>query len=171
MASETGLRSEAGPGEGADRSDVAGRPESPPVELDRGGDRRVGPAYPSGVLVGAVVIAVAVLAWAALGLAHLGHYSLPAALGLAAVVLTAIAILVRRVAPVRVRTDPAGLVGIVLLGALAAVMFLPGFAYGVTDKDPGGDNPPPLFISRSGYVPIVQPAPHGPLPRGGLFPG
>src|SRR3954454_16003954 len=171
MASETGLRSEAEPGDRASRSDVADRPESTPVESDQGGNRRLDALYVSEVLVGAVVVAVAVLAWAALGLAHLGHYSLPAALGLAAVVLAAIAILVRRVAPVRVRTDPAGLVGIVLLGTLAAVMFLPGFAYGVTDKDPGGYIQHAFSISESGSYRIVDPALDGRVPGGVQFEG
>src|SRR4051794_6119559 len=171
MASETGLRSEAGPGDRASRSDVADRPESTSVESDQGGNRRLGALYLSEGLVGAVVVAVAVLAWAALGLAHLGHYSLPAALGLAAVVLAANAILVRQVAPVRVRTDPAGLVGVVLLGTLAAVMFLPGFAYGVTDKDPGGYIQHAFSISHTGSYRIVDPALDGRVPGGPVLEG
>src|SRR3954470_15524047 len=164
MVSETGLRGAAE----TQGSDPSARPvDSQPVAHGR----RDGAVYLSEALIGARVVAVAVLAWAALGLAHLGWYSLPAALGLAAVVLVVLVLRVRRLAPVRVEVDRGGLVGLLVLGALAAIMFLPGFAYGVTDKDPGGYIQHAFSISESGSYRIVDPALDGRVPGGVQFEG
>src|SRR3954451_13634710 len=92
----------------------------------------------SELVVGGATAALALLAWAALGLADLSHLSLPAVLVGWLVVLGVAGVLLWRFAPVRVRVDPAGCLVVLALAVLAAVMFLPGFAYGVTDKDPGG---------------------------------
>ncbi len=165
MASETGLRSGAETGRRRSRPLSGSRAEPDRVEPGEEG-RRSGPLYLSELVVGALVVAVVLVAWAALGLAHLGWYSLPAALGLAGGAFVAVAVAVRRFAPVRVATDPAGLVGAVLLAALAAVMFLPGFAYGVTDKDPGGYIQHAFSISERGTYRIVDPALDGRVPGG-----
>src|SRR3954454_6931344 len=164
MASETGLRPEAD-AQGSD-------PSAPTVDPSGAvGGKRDAALHLSEALVGSAVVAVAVLAWAALGLAHLGWYSLPAALGLAAGVLVVLVLLIRRLAPVRVEVDRGGLVGILVLGALAAIMFLPGFAYGVTDKDPGGYIQHAFSISHTGSYRIVDPALDGRVPGGPVLEG
>src|SRR3954451_8261338 len=100
-----------------------------------GSRRRYVKIHLSEFVVGCLVLALATLAWAALGLAHLEAFSLPAVLAVWVVACVAVTLLIRRLAPVRVALDRGGCAGVVVLGLLAAMMFLPGFAYGVTDKD------------------------------------
>src|SRR6266511_689318 len=82
------------------------------------------------VLVLAAVVGVALLAWSGLILADVGRYTLSLAFGLA---LLATAWRVTRPAIV---VDKAGLAVLAGLAIVAAVLFLPGFPYGVGDKDP-----------------------------------
>lgn len=122
-------------------------------------------------VVGLLVLIVALVAWAALGLAHLGLFSLPAVLVLSAAGLAVIIVLVAKFAPLRVRTDPVGCLGIVALAVIAAVMFLPGFAYGVTDKDPGGYVEHAFSIARTGSYKLVDPTLDGRIPGGPVLEG
>src|ERR1700712_3228009 len=100
--------------------------DGPPVQVV---PRRYAEIHLSEFVVGLLVLIVALVAWAALGLAHLGLFSLPAVLLLSAAGLALVVGLVVRFAPLRVRPDPVACVGLLALAVLAAVMFLPGFAY------------------------------------------
>ena len=122
-------------------------------------------------VVGVLVLGVALLSWAALGLAHLGLFSLPAVLLLTSAGLAVVVVVVARFAPLRVRTDPAGCLGILALGVLAAVMFLPGFAYGITDKDPGGYTEHAFSIARTGSYQVTDPTLDGRIPGGPVLEG
>jgi hypothetical protein len=125
----------------------------------------------SEVLVGGSTLALALLAWAALGLAHLGAFSLPAVLVLWAAGLSVAVGLIVRFGPLQVRFDPAACVGIVVLAVLAALMFLPGFAYGVTDKDPGGYTEHAFSIARTGSYQLTDPTLDGRIPGGPVLEG
>jgi hypothetical protein len=125
----------------------------------------------SELLVGAVALAVTLLAWAALGLADLGKFSLPAVLVLWVAALAVVVVALRRFAPLRVRVDPVGCVGVVVLGLLAALMFLPGFAYGITDKDPGGYTEHAFSIARTGSYRLIDPTLDGRIPGGPVLQG
>src|SRR4051794_16641575 len=125
----------------------------------------------SEAVVGTLTVAVAVLAWAALGLAHLGIFSLPAVLAVSVAGLVVIALVIRWLAPVRVRVDRTGCLGVLVLGVLAALLFLPGFSYGVTDKDPGGYTEHAFSIARTGSFRIVDPTLDGRIPGGPVLEG
>ncbi len=111
------------------------------------------------LLAGGALLVVGVVAWVSLGLAHLSAHSLPAVLGLSLLalgLLVALALLVPR----RRLTVTADLPGVgVALGcaAVAAALTFPGFAYGVSDKDPGGYVSHAISISRTGDVGFVDP--------------
>src|SRR6266540_2391182 len=98
------------------------------------------------VLVLAAVVGVALLAWSGLILADVGRYTLSLAFGLA---LLATAWRVTRPAIV---VDKAGLAVLAGLAIVAAVLFLPGFPYGVGDKDPGVYVIHAIEIARTGSI-------------------
>src|SRR6266545_989819 len=83
------------------------------------------------VLVLAAVVGVALLAWSGLILADVGRYTLSLAFGLALL---------------------AGLAVLAGLAIVAAVLFLPGFPYGVGDKDPGVYVIHAIEIARTGSI-------------------
>lgn len=117
----------------------------------------------SEVVVGGLVTAVAVVAWISLILAHLGAHSLPAVAALSLAVVACVAavtvVAVRRwPGRVGVRVDRAGLLGLAAVAVLSAVMFLPGFHYGVADKDPGGYVAHAMEIARTGDYSFTDPA-------------
>jgi hypothetical protein len=120
----------------------------------------------SELVVGGAVLAVALLAWGALALAHLGWFSLGSALGVWAVALAVVAAGCWRWARVRVRVDRTGCLGVVALAAIAAFMVLPGFHYGVTDKDPGAYVAHAMSIARTGSYEIIDPTLDGRIPGG-----
>ncbi|HEU0131628.1 MAG TPA: hypothetical protein VFQ85_11635 [Mycobacteriales bacterium] len=103
-------------------------------------------------------LAVAVVAVCSLALAHAHHHSLPAVLLASAAVLALLGLLLARVARPRLVGDRGGLVAVLACGALAAVMFLPGFSYGVSDKDPGGYVAHSVEIARGGSYSFTDPA-------------
>ena len=90
------------------------------------------------VIVGSAVMVLAVFAWMALLLIdnHVGTL-----VGVSLVTVTAIAlvlVVIRLLArPPKIHTDPWTVGLLVVLAAVAAVLFFPGFSYGITDKDPG----------------------------------
>ena len=95
-----------------------------------------------------------------MALADLGHQSLAGSLllGLGALaILAAVLVLVPRLRP-QVRVDRGGLVGMLLLAVFAAVMFVPGFHYGLADKDPGGYVAHAMGIARTGNYEFKDPA-------------
>lgn len=83
------------------------------------------------------VVAAALLGWASLALAHLGHHTLLGVALLTAAAGAALVLAVRRWARLEVVADRAGV--LVALGCVgvALALTLPGFSYGVADKDPG----------------------------------
>jgi hypothetical protein len=120
----------------------------------------------SELLLGAAVFAVALLAWIALALADLGWFSLGAVLGVWVPAFAAIALACRRWAPITVRVDRAGSVGMLALAVIAGFMMFPGFHYGATDKDPGGYVAHGISISRTGSYEIIDPTLDGRIPGG-----
>ena len=100
------------------------------------------------------LVLLALLGWASLGLAHLGAHSLPAVLGLTAAGLAVACVLARRV---RVRADGPGVLVALAFAAVAAALTVPGFSYGVADKDPGGYVSHAVLISDTGGYSFVDP--------------
>jgi len=125
------------------------------------GERAARPVlHSSEVLVALATLGLGLLAWAGLALAHAGRWSLPAALGLAAAGL-ALAVLVAwraggRPAP-GIALDPAGLAMVGGLAVASALLFFPGFPYGVGDKDPGGYVSQAILIERTGSYAVDDP--------------
>ena len=120
----------------------------------------------SELVVGGALVAVALLAWVALALAHLGWFSLGAAIGVWAVACVAVVAACWKWAPLKVRFDKAGCAGVVVIGAFAAFMVLPGFHYGVTDKDPGAYVAHAMSIARTGSYELIDPTLDGRIPGG-----
>jgi hypothetical protein len=120
----------------------------------------------SEVVVGGALLAVALLAWIALALAHVGSFSLGAALGIWLPVLLAVGLACWRWAPITIRFDPAGSIGVLALALVAAFMMFPGFHYGTTEKDPGGYVATGISIARTGSYDIVDPTLDGRIPGG-----
>src|SRR6266511_284205 len=89
------------------------------------------------VLVLAAVVGVALLAWSGLILADVRRYTLSLAFGLALLGWLAVLATAWRV------TRPA---------IVVAVLFLPGFPYGVGDKDPGVYVIHAIEIARTGSI-------------------
>ncbi len=147
-------------------SDGAYEPGVTPESEGASGDSRRPLVNLSELVVGALVLAVALLAWAALALAHLGWFSLGASLAVAVVLIAVCVAVCWRWAPVRVRLDRTGCVGILALAVIAGVMFFPGFRYGVTDKDPGGYVAHAMSIARTGSYQIIDPTLDGRIPGG-----
>jgi hypothetical protein len=101
----------------------------------------------SEALVGGATLAVALTAWAALALAHAGLFSGPAVAAATALVLAGLLVGLRRA---RVVADPGALLGLAVLAALTALLFLPGWRYTVGDKDPGAYVSHAVSIARTG---------------------
>lgn len=104
----------------------------------------------SEVLAGTLAVAVLLVAWSSVALAHLGRHSVPAVVATSLVALLALAYVTARHARVRVVADPGATVAMLAVGAVAAAVFLPGFPYGVSDKDPGLYVSHAMLISRTG---------------------
>jgi transposase len=114
----------------------------------------------SELLVGVLLLAVSLVAWASLALADLGHQTLAGSLllGLGALaILAAVVVLVPRLRP-QIKVDRGGLVGVLLLAVFAGVFFVPGFHYGLADKDPGGYVAHAMGIARTGNYEFQDPA-------------
>ncbi|HEV2888787.1 MAG TPA: hypothetical protein VGX28_00265 [Frankiaceae bacterium] len=119
-------------------------------------------------LVGGVpAVAVAAVATVSLATAHAHAHSLPLVLALSALLLGALGLLARRSLP-GVDRDPRGALACLGAGVVAAVMFLPGFSYGVADKDPGGYVAHAVVIAEHGSYSFTDPALAHPTLRVGL---
>lgn len=105
---------------------------------------------------GGSLLAVALVAWASLALAHLGRHSLPAVVAVAAVAALGLVLAAWR-SGVRVRSDRAGLLVGLGCAAVAALLVVPGFSYGVADKDPGGYVSQAIHIAHTGSDHFVDP--------------
>jgi hypothetical protein len=162
--------------------DLRGAPAAIPAPRESPGRATpvAGGLWLSEALVGGLVATLAVVAWLSLVLAHLGAHSLGAVAALSGAVAAAAALGLARVRRLRVpvRIDRVGVAGTVAVGALAAVMFFPGFHYGASDKDPGGYVAHAMEIARTGdyafYDPASDPARIGSVQLaspGARFPG
>src|SRR6266704_971838 len=129
------------------KPDMTAKPASGPNQVGR--PRSVSA---SEVLVLAAVLGVALLAWSGLILADVGHYSLAPAFGLALLGWLAVAAIAWRVARPAVVMDRMGLAVLAGLAIVAAVLFFPGFPYGVGDKDPGVYISHAIEIARTGSI-------------------
>lgn len=93
------------------------------------------------LVAGVPAVALAVLGLVSLAFAHAHHHTLTGVLSVSVVILLVLVVgslLWAREHGFKVELDGKGIL-VVLGGAiLAGVMFLPGFSYGVSDKDPGG---------------------------------
>jgi hypothetical protein len=104
------------------------------------------------------IVLLALMAWAALALAHAGRFSLGAVLavtGVAAVVVAAV--MARSSSRPRLVISWTELAMLLGAGLLAAFFFLPGFPYGVGDKDPGIYVAHGMSIARTGSYAIDDP--------------
>ena len=109
------------------------------------------------LLAGSALVVVALVAWVSLSLAHVGAHSLPAVLVVTAAVLAVVVLLGRAVGRPRVRSDRAGVLVALACAAVMAALTVPGFSYGVTDKDPGSYVSHAIEISRTGDYSFVDP--------------
>jgi len=101
--------------------------------------------------------AIAAICWASLATAHLGVLSVGSVLGLAAAMIAALAVpgwlSVQRGGRRLVLAGRFGWVEVAALAAAAGLLlllYLPGFPYGVADKDPGGYVQHGFAIARTG---------------------
>ncbi|HEX6675973.1 MAG TPA: hypothetical protein VF486_13195 [Actinomycetes bacterium] len=107
--------------------------------------------YAAEAAVGAAALALALLSWSGLALAHARSYSLAAAVGLTVVALVLLGLVAWRAGGrPRLALDPPGLAMVGALALVSAVLFFPGFPYGVGDKDPGGYVSQGILMARTG---------------------
>ncbi len=136
--------------------------------------------YSGEALLLAVILGVGLLALAGLALADTGRYSLTAALALAVPGTAALVVVAwRATGRPRLVADRGGLATLAGVTLIAAVLFFPGFAYGI-GKDPGAYVSHAMAIARTGSstlkdpvldrsrVPRVEVTPEDPV---GRFPG
>jgi uncharacterized membrane protein len=101
--------------------------------------------------------AIMAVCWASLLTAHLGVLSVGSVLGVAAGMVALLAVpawfAARRTRrPVRLAGPWAEVGALAVAAGLLALLYLPGFPYGVADKDPGGYVQHGFWIARSGDV-------------------
>jgi hypothetical protein len=113
--------------------------------------------YSGEALVLAATLGIGLLAWAGLALADAGRYSLPAAMALAVAATAAVAVVAWRAhGRPRLVADRGGLAVLAGVALVAAVLFFPGFAYGV-GKDPGVYVSHAIAIGRLGSSSLEDP--------------
>jgi hypothetical protein len=108
------------------------------------------------LVAGLPVVVLAVVATSSLVWAHLGAHSLPAVLLTSSLLLGLLVVVVARRAP-RVVGDRWGVAAVLGCGLVGAVLFLPGFSYGVGDKDPGVYTAHAVQIAREGSYAFTDP--------------
>jgi len=134
-----------------DAPDAAAGPDEQPAPA--GGELTLGEA----LVVGAVLL-LGMVAWAGLALAHASRWSLPAAVGIgAAATAVLLAVLWRPRLRPRLRVDRRELVVLAGLAVVAALLFVPGFPYGLGDKDPGTYVSHGAAIARTGSWRLEDP--------------
>ena len=107
--------------------------------------------YAAEAAVGAAALALALLSWSGLALAHARSYGLAAAAGLTVAALALVGLVAWRLGGrPRLAVDPPGLAMVGALALVSAVLFFPGFPYGVGDKDPGGYVSQGILMARTG---------------------
>src|SRR6266568_4308548 len=113
--------------------------------------------YSGEALLLVATVGIGLLAWAGLALADTGHYSLPAAMALAALATTAVVVVAWRASGrPRLVVDRGGLATLAGVTLIAAVLFFPGFAYGI-GKDPGAYVSHAIAIARTGSSTLEDP--------------
>lgn len=123
------------------------------------------------LVAGVPVVVVGVVGAVSLALAHAHAHSLPAVLLVSLLVLAGLGWLVLRRRPAVV-SDRNGVLACLACGLIAGVMFLPGFSYGVSDKDPGGYVAHAVEIARGGSYSFTDEAlAHPTLPVDLISPG
>jgi len=110
------------------------------------------------LLVLAATLGVALLGWSGLVLADLGRYHVGLALGMAVVAWLLVGVVAWGMGRPAFVLDRAGLLVLAGLVAVAAVLFFPGFPYGVGDKDPGAYINHAIEIARHGSIRWTDPA-------------
>jgi hypothetical protein len=106
----------------------------------------------------AATLGIALVAWASLALAQMGRFALVAALTSAALAAVALGVVAWRGGGLpRLVVDRGELAVLAGLALVAAVMFFPGFAYGV-GKDPGVYVSHAIAIARLGSTGLDDPA-------------
>jgi hypothetical protein len=106
----------------------------------------------------AATLGIALVAWASLALAQMGRFALVAALMAAALAAVALGVVAWRGGGLpRLVVDRGELAVLAGLALVAAVMFFPGFAYGV-GKDPGVYVSHAIAIARLGSTGLDDPA-------------
>jgi len=124
-------------------------------ELPRPARRRALTAGEAVVL--AATLGIALLAWASLALAQVGRFALVAALASAALAAIALGVVAWRGGGLpRLVVDRGELAVLAGVALVAAVMFFPGFAYGV-GKDPGAYVSHAIAIARVGSTSLDDP--------------
>lgn len=127
------------------------------------------------LVAGGPAVAIMVLAVVSLALAHGHHHSGAAVLVISGLILGAggvVALRARRRSPHVIGADRRGTAAVVACGAVAAFMFLPGFSFGVADKDAGGYVQHAVEIARTGSYSFTDPAlAAGDLPVASESPG
>jgi hypothetical protein len=113
--------------------------------------------YSGEALILAAALGIGLLAWAGLALADAGGYRLPAALALAVAATAAVAVVAWRArGRPRLVADWGGLAVLAGVALVAAVLFFPGFSYGV-GKDPGVYVSHAIAIARLGSTSLEDP--------------
>ena len=108
----------------------------------------------------AIVAELAIVATCSLATAHAHHHSLSAVVITSLIATAGLAVAVRRWGG-RVRISGPGrgtLVALAITATVAGLMFLPGFSYGVSDKDPGGYVAHAVEIAHHGSYSFIDPA-------------
>lgn len=124
-----------------------------------GGERPAGSSIGAGeCAVVACIVLAALVAWAGLALAHAGRYSLGAVALVAGFGAAAVAVVTARSAGrPRLVLSWGELAMLAGVGLVAAFLFLPGFPYGVGDKDPGMYVAHGMSIARTGSYALDDP--------------
>lgn len=113
------------------------------------------------LVAGLPILLTAIVAVSSLVLAHAHHHSLSGVIALSLVVVVALATLVVRAyrgGRFEVTSDRGGVVAVLACAIVAVVMFIPGFSYGVSDKDPGGYVAHAVEIAHHGSYSFIDPA-------------
>lgn len=137
-------------------SEVASLRMTPPSETGWPLARSISAAE---ALLLTAVAGLTVIAISSLAMAHAHRFSLGAVAGVSlAVGLLGALVVSRWGGPVALVPDLPGAGAIAVAGLVAGAMFLPGFSYGVSDKDPGGYVAHAVEIARHGSYSFTDPA-------------
>ena len=109
------------------------------------------------LLAGSALLVLVVLGWISLALADLGGHYLVAIVPLTIAILVVSVFALARWARPRVVSDRAGVLVALACAAVAVALTFPGFAYGVSDKDPGGYVQTAISIEQHHDIAFIDP--------------